>query len=108
MISVSRDLHLPVGELTVFDVIMAQDYVSVHQYPPVRGMAHRLFFWSHDHPEGGASDESKSKYNDEEAKMAVRLAKHLLLQVCIPCKQPQVAHIIVVYSCIWVAGKDPS
>lgn len=43
-------------------------------------MAQSLFFWAHDHPEGGASDESKSKYNDAEAKMAVRLAKHLLLQ----------------------------
>lgn len=53
----------------------------MQQYPPVRGMASSLFFWSHDHPEGGAADESKSKYNDEEAKMAVRLAKHLLLQV---------------------------
>lgn len=46
-------------------------------------MVQSLFFWSHDHPEGGAADESKSKYNDEEAKMAVRLAKHLLLQASI-------------------------
>ena len=48
---------------------------------PVRGMRHSLFFWEHNHAEGGATDESKSKYNDEEACMAVRLAKHLLLQV---------------------------
>jgi len=62
------------------NIVSPQDYPSVGQYPPVRGMAQSLFFWAHDHPEGGASDESKSKYNEAEAKMAVRLAKHLLLQ----------------------------
>jgi hypothetical protein len=52
----------------------------VEQYPPVRGMEKSLFFWSHDHPEGGTED-SNSKTNPAEAQMAVRLAKHLLLQV---------------------------
>lgn len=46
----------------------------------MRGMAKSLFFWSHDHPEGG-TEESNSKTNPVEAQMAVRLAKHLLLQV---------------------------
>ena len=58
-----------------------QDHESVRERAPVRGMRQSLFFWDHDHVEGGATDESRSKYNDEEARMAVRLAKHLLLQV---------------------------
>lgn len=47
---------------------------SVLRYPPVRGMVHDLFFWSHDHKEGG-SDESRSKFNNYEVEACMGLAR---------------------------------
>lgn len=40
----------------------------------MRGMAKDLFFWDHDHKEGG-TDQSKSRYNDYEVKACVQLAR---------------------------------
>lgn len=56
-----------------------QNHEQVLQYPDVRGMAHNVFFWDHEHPEGG-NDESKSKVNLVEAQMAASLAKYLVQQ----------------------------
>ena len=49
------------------------------RYPPVRGMAHNIFFWDHEHPEGG-NDDSMSKINLVEAQMAARLALYMVQQ----------------------------
>ena len=35
-------------------------------YPPVRGIAHSLFFIDHSHPERGGGDDAVSKYNEYE------------------------------------------
>jgi len=43
-----------------------QDHEHVTSYPPVRGMAHNLFFIDHSHPEHGGGDDAVSKYNDYE------------------------------------------
>ena len=48
-------------------------------YPPVEGMVKNVFFWDHDHPEGG-KDENSSKQNSTEAAMAARLAFYLTQQ----------------------------
>lgn len=49
------------------------------EYPGVKGMQQPLFFWRHDHLEGGDGD-NKSKFNKEEARMAAKLAKYLVQQ----------------------------
>ncbi len=48
-------------------------------YPHVRGMVHDVYFWNHNHPEGG-KDENASKQNSTEAAMAARLAFYLVQQ----------------------------
>ena len=50
-----------------------QDDEQVTRYLPVCGTTHNVYFWNHDHPQGG-SDDSKSKVNPVEAEMAGRLA----------------------------------
>ena len=50
-----------------------QNHPSVTEYPKVRGMVHDVFFWNHNHPEGG-KDETASKQKRVEAAMAARLA----------------------------------
>ena len=42
-------------------------------------MAHNIFFWDHEHREGG-NDDSKSKVNLVEAQMAARLALYMVQQ----------------------------
>lgn len=49
------------------------------EYPNVRGMMHNVFFWDHNHPEGG-KDENSSKQNLVEAARAARLALYLTQQ----------------------------
>lgn len=56
-----------------------QDHTSVTEYPKVKGMLHNVFFWDHNHPEGG-KDETASKQNSTEAAMAARLAFYLTQQ----------------------------
>ena len=56
-----------------------QNHASVTEYPKVRGMVHDVFFWNHNHPEGG-KDETASKQNNVEAAMAARLAFYLTQQ----------------------------
>lgn len=77
-----------------------QDHPSVHSHPCVKGPARNVFFWAHNHPEGGSNDESKSKFNTEEAEMAVRLVRHLLLQACSNIQG--VVRGIAVQSCSWL------
>jgi len=43
-----------------------QDNEHVTGYPPVRGIAHNLFFIDHSHPERGGGDDAVSKYNEYE------------------------------------------
>lgn len=43
-----------------------QDHECVMGYPPVRGIAHNLFFIDHSHPERGGGDDAVSKYNEYE------------------------------------------
>ena len=59
--------------------VMMQDHASVRDYPRVKGMVHNVFFWDHNHPEGGR-DENASKQNSTEAAMAARLALYLTQQ----------------------------
>ncbi|CAI5485130.1 unnamed protein product [Closterium sp. Yama58-4] len=58
------------------------DHPSVQRFPDVRGMATNLHFWDHDSPEKGCDNlnESKSKTNEGEVDMVVRLATYLLQQ----------------------------
>ena len=56
-----------------------QDHEQVLRYPPVQGMAKNVFFWDHNHPEGG-NDDTKSKVNPGEANLAARLAFYLKQQ----------------------------
>ena len=65
--------------LTQHLLLLAQDHEHVLRYPPVKGMAHNIFFWDHRHPEGG-NDDSKSKVNLAEAQMAARLALYMVQQ----------------------------
>ena len=58
---------------------LTQDHASVTDYPKVKGMLHNVFFWDHNHPEGG-KDENSSKQNSTEAAMAARLALYLTQQ----------------------------
>jgi len=44
-------------------------------YPPVRGLAHHLFFVDHPHPEAGGAEEGRSKTNEWEARFAVGLGR---------------------------------
>ncbi|KAL3140347.1 hypothetical protein ABBQ38_004611 [Trebouxia sp. C0009 RCD-2024] len=60
-------------------MLPVQDHATVTNYPKVQGMVHDVFFWSHDHPEGG-KDENASKQNGKEAAMAARLAFYLVQQ----------------------------
>ncbi|KAG8833029.1 hypothetical protein FRC17_000152 [Serendipita sp. 399] len=57
-----------------------EDNIVVTAYPAVRGLARSLFFFHHTHPEGGAEDESVSKYNTFEITMIKALVQHLLRQ----------------------------
>lgn len=57
-----------------------RDHPRVTAYPHVRGLSQPLSFLDHDHPEGGAADEERSKSNAWEAGYVVALARHLLLQ----------------------------
>ncbi|KAG2490737.1 hypothetical protein HYH03_010892 [Edaphochlamys debaryana] len=66
-----------------------RDHPRVLAYPPLRGLAHSLFFLDHAHPEAGAGGEGgaaggggedRSKSNEWEAALAVALARHFLLQ----------------------------
>lgn len=63
------------------------DSERVAQYPQVRGMRDRLFFWDHDHREAGEEEATGvagvltgSKQNAGEAAMVVALARYLLQQ----------------------------
>lgn len=58
---------------------LIQDHSSVTEYPDVRGMTHNVYFWDHNHPEGG-KDENSSKQNSVEAARAARLALYLTQQ----------------------------
>ena len=58
---------------------MLQNHNCVTQYPPVKGMVKNVFFWDHNHTEGG-KDENSSKQNSTEAAMAARLALYLTQQ----------------------------
>ena len=67
-----RHQNLPKGS------VMMQDHVSVRD-PRVKGMVHNVFFWDHNHPDGGR-DENASKQNSTEAAMAACLALYLTQQ----------------------------
>jgi hypothetical protein len=43
-----------------------QDNDHVLGYPPVRGIAHNVFFIDHSHPERGGGDDAVSKFNEYE------------------------------------------
>lgn len=59
--------------------MLIQDHSSVTEYPDVRGMMHNVYFWDHNHAEGG-KDENSSKQNSVEAARAARLALYLTQQ----------------------------
>jgi len=58
-----------------------QDHAKVLEYPDVQGTNANVFFFDHNHPEGGElDDESLSKVNEFEVLMVVKFARYLLLQ----------------------------
>lgn len=79
---------------TVYPGLVDAPCAAAH--PPVRGVREPLFWLDHAYPEGGGGDEEEepgvagapaaavgTKENAGEAALAVALAKHLLLQVCV-------------------------
>ena len=52
-----------------------RDHPSVAKFPPVRGLNEPLFFVDHSHPEGGGTDEGKSKFSAWEVDFSVALAR---------------------------------
>ncbi|CAO3703460.1 unnamed protein product [Rhizopus stolonifer] len=56
-----------------------QDHPQVASYPTIKGMAHSLFFLSHNEDETGLAD-SASKINEHEAKIAAKLSLYLIQQ----------------------------
>ncbi|KXZ53505.1 hypothetical protein GPECTOR_7g955 [Gonium pectorale] len=76
-----RRMRPPISRLireTIYPAL--RDHPRVAAYPPLRGLSHPLFFIDHDHPEGGAGGEDRSKYNLWEAEYVVALAQHMLMQ----------------------------
>ncbi|KAG8778184.1 hypothetical protein FRC16_003941, partial [Serendipita sp. 398] len=59
---------------------LLEDNAKVTGYPAVRGLARNIFFFHHTHAEGGADEESMSKYNTFEITMTKTLVLHLLRQ----------------------------
>ncbi|KAI8920392.1 hypothetical protein DFJ77DRAFT_497413 [Powellomyces hirtus] len=58
-----------------------EDAPAVLSHPKVRGMRENMYFFDHDHEEGGGSDgQSCSKINNFEADMVVALVLHLIKQ----------------------------
>ena len=56
-----------------------RDHECVKNYPEIKGMSKRLYFWNHSYPE--AKDANLSSYcNLEEAQMVLALVKYLCLQ----------------------------
>lgn len=51
-----------------------QDHKEVLSYLHVKGMARDLFFWDHNHKEGG-TDQGKSRFNDYEVQACLGLAR---------------------------------
>ncbi|XP_047991491.1 NFX1-type zinc finger-containing protein 1-like [Leguminivora glycinivorella] len=56
-----------------------ENHRSVENFPPVRGVTHNLFFFSHDYMEQ-QEDESSSRTNTMEADFTLRLANYLMQQ----------------------------
>ncbi|KAI0765957.1 hypothetical protein BD413DRAFT_606098 [Trametes elegans] len=57
-----------------------EDHDVVSQYPPVQGMQHNVFFYSHLNKEGGAETDSVSKHNPFEVEMIRDLVLYFLRQ----------------------------
>ncbi|XP_061715975.1 NFX1-type zinc finger-containing protein 1-like [Cydia pomonella] len=70
-----------------------QNHRSVEDFPPVRGVAHNLFFFSHDYREQ-SEDDSSSRSNTQEADLVLRLANYLMQQDY----APEEVTILAVYS----------
>ncbi|KAL8869121.1 MAG: hypothetical protein Q9174_004508 [Haloplaca sp. 1 TL-2023] len=83
-LNVQRRMHTSIADLirrTIYPDLL--DHITVHDYPEVAGMKHRLFWMTHDHREDGADPlhaQSDSKSNDYEASMVAALASHLVRQ----------------------------
>lgn len=96
-----------------------RDHPLVASHPPLRGLAHNVFFLDHDHPEGGAgaaaggggsggaaaaaaAGEDRSKYNEWEAAYCVQLARYLLMQGYDPGES---GGRLDCWACRWWGGK---
>ncbi|KAG8944441.1 hypothetical protein FRC03_002079, partial [Tulasnella sp. 419] len=80
-LDVQRRMRPAVSNLirqTLYNTLV--DHESVQSYPPVRGMAHNVFFLDHRHAEDGGGDESASKTNKYEVAMIKDLVLHFLRQ----------------------------
>ncbi|KAG8833026.1 hypothetical protein FRC17_000149 [Serendipita sp. 399] len=81
MLSVQRRMRpeiASVARTTLYPTL--EDNELVTKYPAVRGLARNIFFFHHTHAEGGADEESVSKYNAFEITMIKALVHHLLRQ----------------------------
>ncbi|CAG4956216.1 unnamed protein product [Colias eurytheme] len=56
-----------------------KNHSSVECFPNVRGLAHNLFFFTHEHPEQNSED-STSKFNENEANIILGLANYIMQQ----------------------------
>ncbi|XP_063624755.1 NFX1-type zinc finger-containing protein 1-like [Cydia splendana] len=70
-----------------------QNHLSVEDFPPVRGVTHNLFFFSHDYREQ-CEDDSSSRTNTQEADLVLRLANYLMQQGY----KPEEVTILAAYS----------
>ena len=57
-----------------------EDYPDVHNYPPVRGVLHNIFFIDHTHDEDHLIQDSTSRTNKHEALFVAHFTKYLLKQ----------------------------
>jgi hypothetical protein len=77
-----RRMHPEISRLILPLYPELENDISVTNYPRVRGMQERLWFYDHDHPESGEGKEedATSKSNAFEADMVVALVNHLVKQ----------------------------
>lgn len=82
-LEIQRRMHPSISQLIRVPLYpLLQDDPSVLDYPEVIGMAKRLFWLDHNHPEGGAENhlQATSRWNQYEIDMVVALTSHLIKQ----------------------------
>ena len=83
-LTVQRRMHPTIADLVRLPLYRdLEDHETVHTYPEVPGIYHRLFWLDHSHPEAGQNEfdlKGTSHSNDYEVEMVKQLASHLSKQ----------------------------